>query len=123
MIDEKILIAEIERQKKEAKAKWGWVIAEGVYNKILYSINHMQKSCEIQHIVDEETGDVIEVEVSNPMQEERKQSIREIYAHLDDITNNMDFMTSGNFMHHKAATKLSVKIIKDRLQAIGIKEV
>ena len=31
-------------------------------------------------------------------------------------------MTSGNFMHNKAATKLSVNIIKARLKELGITE-
>ena len=54
---------------------------------------------------------------------ENELSIREIYGHLDGILNNMDRMTSGNFMHNKAATKLSVKIIKDRLESLGINEI
>ena len=52
---------------------------------------------------------------------ERELSIREIYGHLDGIIQNMDRMTSGNFMHNKAATKLSVNIIKNRLESLGIK--
>ena len=52
----------------------------------------------------------------------RELKIHEIISHLNDISNRMDRMTSGNFMHNKAATKLSVNIIKARLKELGITE-
>lgn len=53
---------------------------------------------------------------------EKELTIHEILGHLDSISNNMDRMTSGNFMHNRAATKLSVSIIKSRLKELGITE-
>ena len=48
-------------------------------------------------------------------------AIAEIYAHLDGIDNNIQRMTSGNYMHHIYSIRLSVSIIKNRLEKIGIK--
>lgn len=45
----------------------------------------------------------------------------EIYAHLESIIEDADRMTSGNFMHNRAAIKLSAKIVINRLLKIGIK--
>ena len=45
----------------------------------------------------------------------------EIFGHLEGIINNAERMTSGNFMHNRAAIKLSAKIIVSRLQEIGLK--
>ena len=47
--------------------------------------------------------------------------IAEIYAHLDGIENNVQRMTSGNYMHNTASIRLSVEIIKKRLEELGIK--
>lgn len=54
---------------------------------------------------------------------EREESIYEIFGHLDQIIENCDHMTSGNFMHNKNACRFSAMIIKDRLEAIGIKNI
>lgn len=45
----------------------------------------------------------------------------EIYSHLDSIKDTADRMTSGNFMHNRAAIKLSADIIAKVLELIGIK--
>ena len=45
----------------------------------------------------------------------------EIHAHLEGIINDAERMTSGNFMHNRAAIKLSAKIVIDRLLKLGIK--
>ena len=50
-------------------------------------------------------------------------SIHEIFAHLDGIVENCEHMTSANFMHNKNACKFSAQIIRNRLEAIGIKDV
>ena len=46
----------------------------------------------------------------------------EIFGHLEGIINNVERLTSGNFMHNKNAIKLSAKIIIDRLHSLGIYE-
>ncbi len=52
---------------------------------------------------------------------DREYAIFEIYGHIESIINNCDRMTSGNFMHNKNSCKLSAKIIKDRLEFLGLK--
>lgn len=53
----------------------------------------------------------------------RELAIHEIFAHLNGIIENCEQMTSGNFMHNKNACKFSAMIIRNRLEAIGIKDV
>ena len=55
------------------------------------------------------------------MSNEVKEALEEIYAHLEGIKDNMDRMTSGNFMHNKAATKFATNVIKERLEFIETK--
>jgi|GEM_PF-4785327 len=45
----------------------------------------------------------------------------EVYSHLDDIKDTADRMTSGNFMHHRAAIKFSANVIEKVLGLIGLK--
>lgn len=52
---------------------------------------------------------------------EKELVIAEIYAHLDGINDNIQRMTSGNYMHHIASIRLSVNIIKKGLEKLGIK--
>ena len=52
---------------------------------------------------------------------DREFAIYEIYGHIESIIEICDRMTSGNFMHNKNSCKLSAKIIKDRLEYLGIK--
>ena len=52
---------------------------------------------------------------------ERELAIHEIYSHIEGIIDNCDRMTSGNFMHNKNSCKLSAKIIKNRLEFLGLK--
>lgn len=47
--------------------------------------------------------------------------VEEIYYHLDSIKETADRMTSGNFMHNKAAIKFSANTITKVLELIGIK--
>lgn len=47
--------------------------------------------------------------------------IEEIFSHLDSIKETADRMTSGNFMHHKAAIKFSANTIAKVLELIGFK--
>lgn len=52
-----------------------------------------------------------------------KQLVAEIYAHLDGINKDVQRMTSGNYMHNTGSIRLSVSIIKKRLEELGIKEI
>lgn len=45
---------------------------------------------------------------------------KEILAHLQGIVDNVERMTSGNFMHNKNAIKLSAEIVRHRLEKFGI---
>ena len=47
--------------------------------------------------------------------------IEEIYSHLDSIKDTADRMTSGNFMHNKAAIKFSADTIAKVLELMGLK--
>ena len=47
--------------------------------------------------------------------------VEEIYSHLDGIKDTVDRMTSGNFMHNRAAIKFSANTIAKVLELIGIK--
>lgn len=53
---------------------------------------------------------------------QKKEALEEILAHLDGIMDDADRMTSGNFMHHRAAIKLSAKIVKDRVVFLNSKQ-
>ena len=44
--------------------------------------------------------------------------IEEIYSHLDSIKDTADRMTSGNFMHNKAAIIFSANTIKNIIELI-----
>lgn len=50
-----------------------------------------------------------------------KEYTEEIYSHLDSIKDTADRMTSGNFMHNKAAIKFSANTITKVLELIGLK--
>ena len=45
----------------------------------------------------------------------------EIYSHIDSIKDTADRMTSGNFMHHRAAIKFSANTIAKVLELMGLK--
>lgn len=47
--------------------------------------------------------------------------IEEIYSHIDGIRDTADRMTSGNFMHHRAAIKFFANVIGQVLGLIGLK--
>lgn len=54
---------------------------------------------------------------------ERELDIRIAHSNLDDIMNECDRMTTGNFMHHRASIKLMAKNVKSALLRLGINEV
>lgn len=47
--------------------------------------------------------------------------IEEIYSHIEGIKDTTDRMTSGNFMHHRAAIKFSANTISKVLELMGLK--
>ena len=47
--------------------------------------------------------------------------IEEIQSHIDGIRDKVDRMTSGNFMHGKAAIRFSANTIEKVLKLMGIK--
>jgi hypothetical protein len=50
-----------------------------------------------------------------------KELIEEIYSHIDSIKDTADRMTSGNFMHNRAAIKFSANTIAKVLELMGLK--
>ena len=50
-----------------------------------------------------------------------KELVEEIYSHIDSIKDTADRMTSGNFMHNRAAIKFSANTIAKVLELIGLK--
>ena len=50
-----------------------------------------------------------------------KELVKEVYSHIDSIKNTADKMTSGNFMHNRAAIKFSANTIAKVLELIGLK--
>ena len=46
---------------------------------------------------------------------------KEVYSHLDSIKDTADRMTSGNFMHNRAAIKFSANTIAKVLELMGLK--
>ena len=50
-----------------------------------------------------------------------KEYLEEIYSHLDSIKDTADRMTSGNFMHNRAAIKFSANTIAKVLELMGLK--
>lgn len=49
-----------------------------------------------------------------------KELVEEVYSHIDSIKDTADRMTSGNFMHNKAAIKFSADTIEKVLGLIGL---
>ena len=47
--------------------------------------------------------------------------VEEVYSHLDSIKDTADRMTSGNFMHNRAAIKFSANTIAKLLELMGLK--
>ena len=50
-----------------------------------------------------------------------KELVEEVYSHIDSIKDTTDRMTSGNFMHNRAAIKFSANTIAKVLELIGFK--
>ena len=50
-----------------------------------------------------------------------KELVEEVYSHLDSIKDTADRMTSGNFMHNRAAIKFSANTIAKVLELMGLK--
>ena len=51
-----------------------------------------------------------------------KELVEEIYSHIDSIKDTADRMTSGNFMHNRAAIKFSANTIAKVLELMGLKK-
>ena len=51
-------------------------------------------------------------------EQEKIEYIEEILSHIEGIIENVDRMTSGNFMHNKNSIKFSAKIIRSLIVEI-----
>lgn len=101
-INKSAVMAEIERKKIPFKKD----IDDGVYPTYLCAL------MDFEDFLD--TLDVKEVDLD-------KELVEEIYSHIDGIKDTADRMTSGNFMHHRAAIKFSANVIEKVLDLIGLK--
>lgn len=50
-----------------------------------------------------------------------KELVEEVHSHIDSIKDTADRMTSGNFMHNKAAINFSANTIAKVLELMGLK--
>ena len=100
LIDKSALVAEIERLRKNQRLddRHGQGVLDGLHA--------------IEKFID--TLEVKEVDLNN-------EYIEEIYSHIDDIKETADRMTTGNFMHHRAAIKFSANTIAKVLELMGLK--
>ena len=111
LIDKSALVAEIKRLIYIANSQYDLVGDEDIRNRILWS---QQASVCSQILSFIDTLEVKEVDLDN-------EYIEEVYSHLDSIKDTADRMTSGNFMHNKAAIKFSANTIVEVLELMGIK--
>jgi len=111
LIDKDALVAEIEEKimyyeeafdNPSVESYEAYLIAKGKYRKLLDILQFINAL------------EVKEVDLDNDLFEE-------VYSHLDDIKDTADRMTSGNFMHHRAAIKFSANVIEKVLGLIGLK--
>ena len=63
--------------------------------------------------------------VAKPVEElsDEELSKRILFLNLIEIKENINNMTSGNFMHNKAAIKLKIDYVLKALKRLGIEEV
>ena len=97
-IDKAALVAEIKR-RRESNAKeryFGRLVEDNYFLDFL------------------DTLEVKEVDLE-------KELVEEIYSHIDSIKDTADRMTSGNFMHNRAAIKFSANTIAKVLELMGLK--
>ena len=99
LIDKSALVAEIERRIREIEEIGTYLSPKGTLTNLLCYIN---------------TIEVKRVDLDNEYTEE-------IYSHLDSIKDTADRMTSGNFMHNRAAIKFSANTIAKVLELMGLK--
>ena len=106
LIDKDALVAEIKSRISDIKVtqKAGMIKKRDADKKIL-----LFKS--VLSLVD--TLEVKEVDLD-------KEYTKEVYSHLDSIKDIVDRMTSGNFMHNRAAIKFSANTIAKVLELMGL---
>ncbi len=106
-IDKSAVVAKIEELHNSYMCyiNNGLISVETFLNKDAVLVN-------IKNFID--TLEVKEVDFDNEYTEE-------VYSHLDSIKDTADRMTSGNFMHHKAAIKFSANTIAKVLELMGLK--
>lgn len=101
-----INILEVKDVDMEAEYK-NFVIDDPVYSKL---VNNIVGKAIAKHFF--ELGLQARID---------KELIEEINSHLDSIKDTADRMTSGNFLHHRAAIKFSANTIARVLELTGLK--
>ena len=142
LIDKDKVVAEIEKKIKQYEKAFdspsfasyeASLIAKGKYRKLLDILQFLD-TLEVKEVDLEKEwreflkdGDVGLKEIAIHFFELGiqlqfdKELVEEICSHLDDIKDTADRMTSGNFMHHRAAIKFSANVIEKVLGLIGLK--
>ena len=141
------VVAEIEKRKKEAYGnEWGWAVQCATYEEIISLLDtfevkevDLEKELErLDSLLYDLDGVAIKGATSYLTVEDIKDIakhffelglkakvddalVEEIYSHIDSIKDTADIMTSGNFMHHRAAIKFSANVIRQILELIGFK--
>lgn len=134
-IPKSALVAEIERLKQEARELYGCSQFDTAYKNVLKSINTLE-------VKEVDLGKEIDREIETRWRGEYlfetkfresakhffelglkaridKELVEEVYSHIDNIKDTADRMTSGNFMHNRAAIKFSANTIAKVLELIG----
>ena len=140
-IDKDALVAEIEKRKGMCNNHYGdyW---NGCYNTltdILSIIDTLEvKEVDLEKEIAKYLGDDWKQDTSIEVQSDMigyakhffelglkartdKELVEEVYSQIDGIKDTADRMTSGNFMHNKAAIKFSANTIAKVLELIGLK--
>lgn len=105
LIDKSAVVAEIER-------RLCLLVPKMTFNPQRMELDKLLSFIDTLEVID--TLEAKEMDLNN-------EYFEEIYSHLDSIKDTADRMTSGNFMHNKAAIKFSANTIAKVLELMGLK--
>ena len=149
MIDKSALVAEIKKLRDKAYELYGCSQFDSAYNNVLsildtFEVKEVDLDKEIRKEIDkyydkcekklykmkDDDTDMSFLQLDSfakyffefGMQAQfDKELVEEVYSHLDSIKDTADRMTSGNFMHNRAAIKFSANTIAKVLELMGLK--
>ena len=143
MIDKDALVAEIDKQKIGYNTDGKHSVEYDTTRKILDIINTLEvKDVDLEKEIETHLKDCLDVKFPTTNIELIKKDVEytarmffelglqaridkelveEVYSHIDGIKDTADRMTSGNFMHNRAAIKFSANTIAKVLELMGVK--